>query len=341
LEQKEEREVSELTGKHIIGLWQRKWKTKIIFSYFLLASSVTILLSTLLYKTVLFPIRISIPLFLIIFLLLISIRKQWKITEWDVSRFLNQAYPELQESSHLILKPSESLNFLQTLQAEKVKEVLLKIKEPKHFNQKLRSSVYILSLTLALSFILFKLPFSFSNSFTSAKPGVVTPPGPPAMPKKVLREISLVSVKIFPPVYANKSVREQAKLNLVVEEGGDVAWQLTTNVHVGSLKLLFNDNQVLTLRSINNEHTIWTGRRTFNKSGFYQVAIDNKLSEYYKVEIIKDVPPVIRIQKPAPHTVIDFGVPEKVMLAVALSDDYGIQNTSVSATPLKRKRRSC
>lgn len=324
--------MSESKGKYIISSWQRKWKTKIILSHFLLASAMTILLSTLLHKTVLFPLWISIPVFLIIFLLLIFIRQQWKITEWDVSRFLNTAYPELQESSHLILKPSETLNFLQKLQAAKVEQVLLNIKEPKHFNQKLRSSVYILSLTFALSFILFKLPFSFNNSFRSAKPGIVTPPGSFATPEKVLREISLVSVKIFPPVYTNKSVKAQAKFNLVVEEAADVTWQLTTNVHVNNLKLLFNDNQVLTLRPVNNEHTIWTGRRTFNKPGFYQVAIDNKLSEYYKVEIIKDVPPVIRIRRPAPHTVIDFGMPEKVMLAVALSDNYGIQNTSVSAT---------
>lgn len=324
--------MSELKGKYIIRSFQRKWKIKVILSHFVLALAITTLLWTLLYKTVLMSLWISVPLFLIIFLLLIFVRQQWKVSEWDVSRFLNQYYPELQESSQLILQPFESLNFLQKLQAEKVEEVLLKIKEPAQFNQKFKSSVYILLLTFAISFVLFKLPFSFHNSFRSARPAVITSPGLSTMPEKVLPEISFVSIKIIPPAYTHKRAKEQSKFNIVAEEGADVVWQLTTNRPVKHLKLLFNDKQVLTLWPVNKENTIWTGRRTFTKPGFYQAIVDNKVSEYYKVEIIKDQPPVIRIQTPAPHSVIDFGMPEKVMLTVALSDDYGIKNTSVSTT---------
>ncbi len=324
--------MSELKAKNIISLWRRKWRTKIILSHFLLASAVTILISTVLHLTVMLPIWISVPLFLIIFLLLIFIQQQWKVSEWHVSRFLNQYYPELQESSHLILKPYESLNFLQKLQAEKVEQELLKIEEPKHFNQKFKSSFYILLIALVISFVFLKIPFPVNSHFYSAKPAVFTSSGSSSTPEKILPQISSVSIKIIPPAYTRKSAKEQAKFNLVAEEGAEVVWQLTINVHVNNLKMLFNDNQVLALRPVNNGHTIWTCRRTFNKSGFYQAAIDNKTSEYYKVEIIKDIPPVIRIQKLAPHTVIDFGMPEKIMLTVALSDNYGIQNTSVSAT---------
>ena len=55
-------------------------------------------------------------------------------------------------------------------------------------------------------------------------------------------------------------------------------------------KLLFNDRQVLNLKPATKEHTFGMEAGLSNKSGFYQVAVGNKVSEYYKVEIIKDLP---------------------------------------------------
>lgn len=322
----------EYKGKHIIAAFQKKWKTKVILSLILQASAITILLSTLLHRGVLLSFWFAIPLFIIIFLVLFCSQQQWKVTEWDVSRFLNHHYPQLQESTDLILKPVESLNFLQKLQAERIDKALLQIEEPQHFTQKLRWSVYIVLIALILSFVLLKLPFRFNSNSHAANQGDFTSTGSSSMPEKILPEISSVNVKITPPAYTRKATKEQSKFNLAVEEGAEVDWNLTTNAYADKLKMLFNDRQVLNLRPVNKEHTVWVGGKAFNKPGFYQVAINNKISEFYKIEVIKDLPPVIHIQTPAPHTVIDFGMPEKVGLTVALSDDYGIQNTSVSAT---------
>lgn len=323
--------MSESKGKYIISSLQRKWKTKMVLSHFFMAFAATILLSTLLHKTVLMPVWYAFPLLILIFFFLIFALRQWKITDWHVSRFLNQHYPNLQESSHLVLKPVESLNFLQKLQAQKIEQVLVEIEEPKYFNKKFRFSIYALVIALVISVVLSRLPV-FNNNISSVSPSRIAAPHSSAVPEKILPVISSVKIRIIPPAYTHKRLKEQTKFNLAVEEGAEVVWQLTTNVPVNFLKLMFNDKQVLDLRRVNKERITWTGRRTFIKSGFYRLAIGNKVSEYYKVEIIKDLPPVIRIQKPAQHTIIDFGMPEKVMLNVALSDDYGIKNTAVYST---------
>ena len=54
------------------------------------------------------------------------------------------------------------------------------------------------------------------------------------------------------------------------------------------------------------------GQKVINKSGFYQVNIDGKLSDLYQVQAMKDNPPVIHIKTPQQYTYIDAGEATKV-----------------------------
>ncbi|MEO6548222.1 MAG: hypothetical protein ABIN94_09490, partial [Ferruginibacter sp.] len=95
---------------------------------------------------------------------------------------------------------------------------------------------------------------------------------------------------------------------------------------------IFNDAKVVELAPVNKEHTLWKTSKILNAPGFYQFKMDTIVSELYKMEMLKDQPPIINVRTPKPTTIIDFGEPEKTSLNVTVSDDYGIVNAAVLAT---------
>jgi len=82
----------------------------------------------------------------------------------------------------------------------------------------------------------------------------------------------------------------------------------------------------------NKEHTRWVFAGPVRHPGFYQVKLEDRLSDLYKIEVIQDEPPHIVIRTPKSYTVIDFGESQKVPLVVRLQDDYGIADATIVAT---------
>ena len=90
-----------------------------------------------------------------------------------------------------------------------------------------------------------------------------------------------------------------------------VSWHIITTVKANTVQLLFNDKSVLKLQAANTQQTQWSCNKLVLKPGFYQVKIDDKLSELYQVETIRDVPPVIMVQSPESSTLIRLGEAKK------------------------------
>ncbi|HEY0609489.1 MAG TPA: hypothetical protein VGD35_07525, partial [Chitinophaga sp.] len=148
----------------------------------------------------------------------------------------------------------------------------------------------------------------------------------------VMPEIAAVTVTVTPPSYTGKKQRRQQQLDLEVEEGARVQWEIRTNRQVSSLQLILNDTGRLNLTAQNREGTLWKGGISASHSGFYQLKLADKLSGLYKLALIKDLPPVITVQAPASYTVIDYGMPQSVTMQVTLTDDYGISAAGMQAT---------
>jgi hypothetical protein len=150
--------------------------------------------------------------------------------------------------------------------------------------------------------------------------------------EKAVPGVRSVSVRITPPAYTGKTLRRQQEFNLQVEEGSVLNWELQTNFPADSLQFIFSDTVRFSLSPKNREHTLWEGIRPVTHPGFYQVKVGDRLSDLYKIEVIKDEPPHIFIRTPKPYTVIDFGESTKVSLVVRLQDDYGIADAAIVAT---------
>jgi hypothetical protein len=271
--------------------------------------------------------------FPVVLVIMLAVNRPWQMSDEKIAAFLNKEYPELQESSQLLLLPAEELNPLQIIASSKTADVLAGLKvSHKPFAKRL--VVAFISLIIATGFIwaLGKI-FHIERIFYGPdRPVAVCAPG--TMAEKVLPQINSVEVSITPPAYTGKAKRTQDKFNLSVEEGATVTWNIKTNVAIKKTLLLFNDKEQITLKS-NNKHTEWYVSKAINKPGFYQVSIDGKLSDLYYVQVVKDGVPVIHIKLPKQYTYIDAGEAPKVTINATLNDDYGIANSTIVATVAK------
>jgi hypothetical protein len=268
------------------------------------------------------------PISLLISLGLIQIFKLSKISEADVSRLLDQTYPQLEESFSLVLKNSEKLNMLEKLQIEKIKNEMQRIQAPALIYKRLKISAIFLVISILVSIFISTLDFSTLNNNSLG----IEKEAKPSMPDKILPEISSIRLKIIPPAYTTKNTRVQQQFSATVEDGALLEWVIETSRPASKIKFIFNDKENIKLRSVNKSGTQWAVSKRINQPGFYQMELDGKLSELYKLETIKDEPASIRIITPKQYSTIDFGEPQKTNLQVQINDDYGINDTYISAT---------
>ena len=321
--------MAESSAIYFIRSLQKKWTVNTVLSYSLLSMAFTLLLSTVLIRFFQVPWWWSIPVFIVCFAALLFIYSSWKVSEINMAMFLNQQFPQLEESSGLLLKPSETLNLLEKLQVKKVEQVIAQLKTPPSFYRKLIRSALVLLAVMAVSSALYFVPVHHASSRGSVSSNK-TMAG--ALPEKILPNVSSIQVTVRPPAYTGKDSRTQNLFNVKAEEGADVRWQIKTTVPAESLQLLINGTTVVPLSSTNGNKHLWSVEKNIRSSGFYQLKIDGRLSELYTLEMIKDAPPVIIMRKPAAYTVVDYGQPQQITMSVSIEDDYGIREASVSAT---------
>ncbi|MFT3932429.1 MAG: hypothetical protein QM726_02345 [Chitinophagaceae bacterium] len=313
---------------HMIKALRSKWIGISLLADFLLSVGIAFLLAIVTNKMLGWSVYYGVLYLLIVFGSLLLLHKPWVLKETAIAELLNQSYPQLEESAGLLLKQTGDLNLLEQLQYKRTSNALQQIESPLRVNRKIifpAIAMLLLSVTaLAIHQCNFNKPvLSFSNDEANTinhKKEVVLP------------QVAAIKVTVQPPAYTAKPVRVQQAFNLLAEEGSAVHWQLQTNIPVQSVKFILNDKTQLPLQSANAENTQWQLQRKIDSSGFYQLSIDGKLSELYKIETIPDKAPVINVLLPQQYTTIDFGQPQQVKLSAALTDDYGIKDAFINAT---------
>jgi hypothetical protein len=319
-------------GIDIITSLKQKW-----IGYQLLADAVLAAACALFAVAILIcllPISVwwSVFIFALAGCILLYVRKPWQITTHTIAAFLDQHYPVLEESTDLVIKPAEELTLLQRLQLSKVQTALTEVPAlPGQFISRLKSSLLLVIVAVITFFIANKFArhgYASNNLFSNSTQQKATPP------EKVLPQIEAVNLTITPPAYTGKPKRSQDKFMLLTEDGAKVNWEITTNIALKQVSLVFNDNERVPLKP-NADYTKWTTQKTINKPCFYQVDVDGKLSDLYQIEIIKDNAPQIRVKTPKQYTYIDAGELQKVTLNTTLTDDYGVSNAMIYATVAK------
>ncbi len=246
----------------------------------------------------------------------------WKINENDVASFLDKTEPSLEESTHLLLTEQQQL--LPLMQADKTAAALEQLPLPEPWLPKLKKGFLFLGLsvivTIALSYI--KPGGDKQNSDAATTQ---------SLPEKKPEGVTTVSVHITPPAYTGKKQREQKQFGITAEEGSTVAWTVHTTHPAKQLFFVFNDSLKMPLLA-DKEHTTWTFSQKIVHPGFYQLLVDTVASDLYRLDMVRDESPAIVIHQPKPNTVIDYGMPRRSELRVAVTDDYGVQDVWIMAT---------
>ncbi|GAA4328635.1 DUF4175 family protein [Mucilaginibacter gynuensis] len=306
-----------------------------VLAALLLAAALGIAVGAVLFIVFHLPVYSGIAVFVVMLLILLAISKSWQISDANIAAMLNSSYAELEESAQLIIKPINELNLLETLQVQKVNEILQTLPgTPKHYAGYLKFPLIALLVAVVFGAILSRVDLSNNSPLSAAE--IQQKKALP--PEKVLPQIESLSISITPPAYTHKPQREQDRFTITVEDGGRVSWNIKTNIIIKNAYLLLNDKEVIPLKSADNKG--WSAQKVFNKPGFYQVGIDGKLSELYQIQLIKDTPPLIHIKTPKPYTYIDAGEVPKVTVNTQVSDDYGVNNAFINATVAKGKGES-
>jgi hypothetical protein len=315
-------------GQNWINHLRIKWIS------FYLAGTIAISLSIAMVSTVI-PFKLFklspwffVPTFLVVLAILLLIKPIWKITIFDISRYLNNSYPELEESTDLLLKDPEELSMLQALQRDKVENILATIAPPRAPIKKLYTGLAILLTGLAISFAVIKMP-----QFKDTLPAALKNEGStPIIKENIPVEIADFRLTIIPPAYTGNAARKQKQFSIKVETGAKIIWKVETNVAIKTLRISYNDKETIALKPIGKDGKLWTYAKTIDRSGFYQLELDGKKSDLYQITAIPDLPVTIKITQPKQHTTIDIGQPQKIDIKVALTDDYGINDASISVT---------
>jgi hypothetical protein len=306
-----------------MSLW-RRWKTEAFVFCFLLALCVSLPVVTVLHTFLDWPLWSGAAVLVGINAAAFYLFPYWRMTPEDAARYLDGKVPELEESCVLLLRSVAELGPLQQWQVVRTESGLMGMRAPHPLRRRLLWASGGLGVAFLCGMgILFLAPGKrmIDTDIAVKAPPFVPPPG-----------IRSVSIRVTPPAYTGRAVRRQEALNLRVEEGSVVRWEVETNKSVEELQFVINDSVRLPMQAANTEHTLWRQIRTAMRPGFYQLDIGGKLSELYTLDVIRDEPPHITIVYPKPYTVVDYGQSTRIPLGVQLRDDYGIADGSIVAT---------
>jgi len=245
----------------------------------------------------------------------------WRVTIADTARILDKQLPELEESCGLLLRSSDELGPLERLQAGRVMDRLHTLRLPHPLRKRLIIGACVAVAMVLLSFVVRHDKRKGEKVVAGAIPGV-----------KVVAGVKTVGIRVVPPAYTGRGVRSQQDFNLQVEEGALVSWEIRTTVPVQAMQLVFNDSVRVSLKAADSGHTLWRSSGVEVLPGFYQLRLNEALSELYKMEVVKDEAPRITIRTPKAYTIVDYGEPRKISFAARVQDDYGVSDAKIVAT---------
>ncbi|HEY6902123.1 MAG TPA: DUF4175 family protein [Puia sp.] len=304
-------------GIERIGALQQRWRVE-GFAYCLLLA-LTIGLVAMLVSG--WNWVVGILMFMGGFVLMLWWTDYWQVTLKDVARYLDRQLPELEESSGLLLRPAEELGALERLQVARIVNRMGSLQMPKPFQKRLWIAEGVFLLIVLVCVAAGKVERADQQVVVTKKVAARAAPG-----------VQGVTITVAPPAYTGRVKRVQGVFPLRVEEGSLLNWEIRTSGAVDTVSFLFNDTVRVVLRPMDSSRTVWGYSMPAGHPGFYQVWVGKRVSELYKLEIIKDELPVISVRAPQAHTVLDYGESARVPMRVELRDDYGISDASVMAT---------
>lgn len=262
-----------------------------------------------------------------------------------LARHLDRCFPELEESSSLLVLPPDQPSTLQRLQQQRIAprwpELLA---ETQRWLPPLRWRTPALLLVTALLIVVMR-PF-IDPATAPLLPSGASAPG--ADVAAVQAGPELINITITPPAYMGLPQQQQEDFELDVPQGSLVSWSVQWSGS-GQAALVINDGRELSLSPMATEGNRLRFEHVADRTALYRFtqavptsAGDSEkppaqnAAEVHTLSVQLDRPPVLRIIEPTVTTLelARNAVPEFVS-QVQVRDDHGIAAVEIRASVAK------
>ena len=256
----------------------------------------------------------------------------------EIARRLDRQFPELQDSTGLLLINPPDLPLLGQLQFQRVARqlALLTADGPTLLPVSFKRSV-ILSISLLLAAgILFLLPPGRPVAQPTAVAVRFSPDGlrPKASSIAAPPRISETALRVTPPAYTRLAAFAPAQASFHCPQEARVRWQVHVEHGAGQpAPVLELGRQRLALRPVAGQPGTFFTEQVLNASTLYRLRYAGTVSDDYAIDVRPDLAPVLRIVTPKAYTLVAaLGQRPEVPIRATVRDDYGLSQAELVIT---------
>ncbi|MGY0651092.1 hypothetical protein ACW7GZ_04350 [Luteimonas sp. A537] len=258
-------------------------------------------------------------------LLLVLALARWSSRALDhgwLQRHLDARHPRLEDSSALLAVDGSRLPPLARLQRDRILQRLPSaeaagVRAPWPLARILASAATAALLIAAI--LLWPAASSPGTSPGTGSTRTATAATPVAI------ELLEHRLGITPPAYTRLPAREEAVLDAKVPEGTTLAWTLRFNTPPDAVALEFVDGRRIALER-DGEH--WRAEDVAGQPGLYRIVASAarpwRDEVLHRIDVIRDLPPSIRVTAPAQTLSLRTPGQRRWTLAFAAGDDHGL-----------------
>ena len=251
------------------------------------------------------------------------------------ARQLDRRYPQLEDSTGLLLQAPEALPLLGQLQQAKVAQSLagLLADNPALLPVRFKKPLLLSGGLLLAALVVWQLP-ALPRAAAPAAVALHFAPDP-AQPNTApaAARITGTQLLVTPPAYTRQAAFRPARASFSCPQGARVRWEVTVNQVGKAPPLLEIGSQALRLRPIADKPNTFFAEQTLLASVLYRLRYAGQVSDDYAITVQPDQAPVVRIQTPKPYTLIAAaGTRPEVPVRATLRDDYGLRRAELVLT---------
>lgn len=250
-----------------------------------------------------------------------------------ISLYLNRFYPQLKESSDLLIKDNETLSTLERIQLNRIDAEIGKLIPQITLPHSLPQSLLALLIAIVLfSGAIILVPYIHAVSGSSATGSsaagqVVTPPDP---------SIKSTAVSITPPSYTRLAKTSSASLTFAAVEGSVVTWSIEFHQPVTNARIVMTTGDSIVQKASQQQLEFKT---TLTTPVLYRIRWtangEAHSSDYHRIDVKPDQVPQVAIKQLPQFTRLKWGEKNSVDVTSTVQDDYGLTAAHVIATVSK------
>lgn len=241
-----------------------------------------------------------------------------------LARALDAEVPAVQASAGLLLAEPERLGLLERLQAARIAPAAAAALDAQRFP---RARLAVPALLAALGVGSGLLGGLAPRRASAGVPvvAVIAEAGPP--------RVESVTIVVRPPAYTGRAERRERALDLEVEAGARVEWQVRVAPAPDSLRLHLRTSDGDTIAFSRIGTGPFTASLVAEAPRLYELSgVAGLPSGVHRLAVIPDRAPALTIVRPAERTTIESGQLPVVDVEVLGRDDYGLGRATIVAT---------